>query len=311
MWAMWGLLGVGFLLNVGAYLHARSMLTFRSASVDDEANLRAGWRRTLRIVLFGIRVPTPIPDQTPADHELSYQIRVIPRDGGGALEAWWISPESPRGVALMYHGYKACKAALLPEAAQFVRMGYACLLVDFKGAVGKAHLSTTIGFREAEDVVLSLHHVRSRQPSLPIVLYGRSMGAAAVLRAVSRFRLEPDFLILESVFDRLLSTVRVRFRLLGLPPFPGAQLLTFWGGVQMGYWGFGHNPEDYARDVTRPTLMLHGADDPKAPSEQGRAVFDNLAGPKTFNLFPGVGHESCFTRRPDQWREAVGHFLGV
>lgn len=309
-WILAGAVCAAVLLNIGAYLHARSMLTFRVGPQDDEAQISAGWRRTLHILLFGIRIPIPIPDRTPADYGLPFRVREIPRNGGGRLQAWWVAPDAPRGVVILYHGYKACKSALVPEAAELFRMGYACLLVDFQWTGGRSHLHTTIGYHEAEDVVLSFNHARAEFPDIPLIIYGRSMGGAAVLRAVARFHLDPDRIILESVFDRMLSSVGRRFRLMGLPSFPGAHLLTFWGGVQMGYWGFGHNPAGYAEAVTHPTLVMHGALDLKAPPAQGRTIHEHLAGDKHFELFEDAGHESCLARHPEQWRRVVARFLG-
>ena len=39
--------------------------------------------------------------------------------------------------------------------------------------------------------------------------------------------------VVESVFDRLLSTAENRFHSMGIPAFPMARLLIFWGG---GAW---------------------------------------------------------------------------
>ena len=42
-----------------------------------------------------------------------------------------------------------------------------------------------------------------------------------------------------------------RFHSMKIPSFPMAVLLDFWGGVQNGFWAFGHNPTAYARSVGR------------------------------------------------------------
>ena len=59
------------------------------------------------------------------------------------------------------------------------------------------------------------------------------MGAASVLRSVHSCGVQPDAIIAESVFDRMLTTVRHRFELMGVPSFPCAELLVFWGGRQL------------------------------------------------------------------------------
>ena len=75
-----------------------------------------------------------------------------------------------------------------------------------------------------------------------LVLFGKSMGAAAILRAVGVPRVKADRLVLENPFDRLVTTAGHRFGAMGLPAFPAANLLVFWGGVQLGLDGLAHAP---------------------------------------------------------------------
>jgi uncharacterized protein len=135
------------------------------------------------------------------------------------------------------------------------------------------------------------------------------MGAAAILRAIAVDGIKPNSIVMEGVFDSLLSAVRNRFHSMGVPSFPAAELLVFWGGVQFGYNGFGHNPADYAATVRCPVLMLHGANDARATFEQARVVYDRLAGKKSFECFPGVEHTSCFAADPVRWESVVSRFL--
>jgi hypothetical protein len=135
------------------------------------------------------------------------------------------------------------------------------------------------------------------------------MGGAAVLRSIAALDVCVDGIILESVFDRMLKTVRNRFGLMGLPSFPSAELLVFWGGVQTGFSGFEHNPGEYARSCDCAALVFHGTEDGNAKPEDGRAVFDNLRGTKEMVLFSGAGHESLYAADRLQWTRVVGQFL--
>jgi alpha-beta hydrolase superfamily lysophospholipase len=143
----------------------------------------------------------------------------------------------------------------------------------------------------------------------PLILYGRSMGGAAALRAVADLGVGPDAVIVESVFGQLLTAVRNRFALMGVPSFPGAELLVFWGGVQIGSSGFGHNPEEYARGCSCPTLVLHGANDRHATPEEATAIYENLGGAGELKIFSKAGHTSLCLAEPDHWREVVASFL--
>jgi uncharacterized protein len=64
------------------------------------------------------------------------------------------------------------------------------------------------------------------------------MGAVAVVRAVAVAPVNPSAVIVEGLYDRILSAIRNRFGSMGLPSFPSAELLAFWGGVQMGFPAF-------------------------------------------------------------------------
>ncbi len=215
----------------------------------------------------------------------------------------------PHGIVLMFPGYAESKESLLAPAAALYEMGYDTLLVDFRGAGGSSGQDTMLGVREGNDVALAVDYARHNWPGRPIVLYGVSMGAAAVLRAVASEDVQPAALILESPFDSLLDTVGNRFHSMGLPAFPAAELLIFWGGVQQGYNGFAHNPADYARSVKCPVLLMHGERDPRVTTEQARAIYDHLGGPKQFVSFPGAGHEALIAVAPGVWKESVDGFL--
>ena len=70
-----------------------------------------------------------------------------------------------------------------------------------------------------------------RWPEQPLLGYGISMGATSLMRAVALYALKPRALILEGPFDRLVTTVRHRFDAVGVPSFPAADMLVFWGSV--------------------------------------------------------------------------------
>ena len=183
------------------------------------------------------------------------------------------------------------------------------MLLNYRGSGDSSESYTTVGFDEAEDVAAAVRYARANLPHQEIVLYGQSMGAAAILRAVHSCGVRPDAIIVEAVFDKMLNTVRHRFEAMGVPSFPGAELLLFWGGQQAGFNAFGHNPVEYARSVTCPILFLHGIADPRARIEEARRVFAVVPAPKRFKEFPAVGHEAPVVRFPGEWNQTVGRFL--
>ena len=188
-------------------------------------------------------------------------------------------------------------------------MGAAAFLVDYRGAGGSSGDDTTLGVREGSDVARAVAYAAAHWPGPPPILYGVSMGAAAILSAVSAEGVRPTAVILESPFDRLVGTVRNRFRAMGLPPSPGAEMVVFWGSLELGFNGFTHNPVDYAAAVTCPALVLHGGRDTRATPDEVAAVFAALRGPKRIAAYPDAGHELLLGDAPDLVRGAVVLFL--
>jgi alpha-beta hydrolase superfamily lysophospholipase len=308
-------LTIFLLLNLLAFRHAWTMTHYatgarRTRKIEHwrERSRSLSLFEKVRLAVNGVAVERPAEEARPDELDLPYEVHVY-RGGDGRLAAWHVPHEHAAGLVVLFHGYAAGKSRLLPEAQAFHDLGYACFLVDFRGSGGSDGDRTSIGYHEADDVMRSVAYVRECWPGESLILFGHSMGAAAVLRALSRHALEADAAVLECPFDRLLSTVEARFATTGLPSFPAAQLLVFWGALQHGYNGFDHNPVEYARHVTCPALLLHGRCDPRVSCRQIESIYSNLAGEKRLHVFDGAGHESYAACRPEEWKTCVGRFL--
>jgi alpha-beta hydrolase superfamily lysophospholipase len=238
-----------------------------------------------------------------------YETHKISINESESLEAWYLSRAGGLGIVLLFPGYAESKESLLAAAVALHEADYDTLLIDFRGVGGSTGSDTALGVREAKDVAYSVAYAKRTWPNRPIGLYGVSMGAAAVLRAIAAEGVQPGAVILESPFDSLLGTVGNRFNAMGLPSSPGAELLVFWGSVQQGFNAFTHNPSEYARSVECPVLLLHGELDPRITVEQNALIFKQLAGQKQLASFPGAGHESLIVDAPQAWEEQVVPFL--
>jgi pimeloyl-ACP methyl ester carboxylesterase len=302
-----GIVSAFAILNILAYRHARAMVTFRASGEKTPQPEALSSKDKLSLLLSGVVVTRPENDATPADVDLEFSTHYL-NANDVRLEAWFMPHSNPRAVAVLFHGYAASKAQRLPEARELHDMGCSVVLVDFRGSGGSDLSSTSVGYHEADEVMAAVDFARSHSNQKPVIVFGLSMGGAAILRAASKLGLKADLIIIEGVFDNMLSTVKNRFASMGLPSFPAALFLTFWGGVQQRFSAFGHNPADYACDVDQPTLMLHGEHDPRATLAQADSIYRNLAGPKHLEQFDG-GHESCLSVAPEQWRQTVGSFL--
>jgi transposase len=92
----------------------------------------------------------------------------------------------------MFPGKSSSKASqLLAPAKAFNRLNYDTLLVDFRGVGGSSGSTNTLGIRKAKDVALALSYAQSSKLKRPFILYGISMGSAAVLRAIAIKKVNP------------------------------------------------------------------------------------------------------------------------
>ncbi|MFL5245460.1 MAG: alpha/beta hydrolase [Gemmataceae bacterium] len=300
------------LINALAYMHARAMTHFQASAFRTAKPESLTILQKVGVLLTGVDNPRPENRSTPDSLGLPFAVHQVKSDNGVTLEAWHVPRERAKALILMFHGYAGCKANLLGEAGALHELGYAVLLVDFRGCGGSSGSETSLGLAEAQDVRQVWDYARLTWRNQPVILYGQSMGSAAILRALSLHEeVQPAASVLECPFDKLRSTVGNRFTAMGLPAFPGADLLLFWGSVQMGFNGYRHNPVEYAKAVRSPVLLLHGRKDMRVLPEQAEAIFENLAGDKIYKVFEAAGHESFITACPAEWKQTISAFLAL
>ncbi len=297
------------LFNILAYRQAYSMMHFTRGGYRTGEPAELSFGAKIEVLFNGVNIPRPHTKLQPTSLSPDCKVLTIPETNGITLGAWYnpAPPENP--LIILFHGYMAEKAGTLPEARIFSESGCSVLMVDFRGSGESSESYTTIGYQEAEDVAAAVTYAREHLKFSKLILYGQSMGASAILRAVDKYDVHPDGIIIESVFDRMLTTVQHRFEAMHVPSFPGAQLLIFWGGHQSGFDGFSHNPVDYAAGIRCPALFLHGAADPKARIGEAKQVYEGVPGFKQFHEFEGGGHASGAGRFAVEWKQAVLKFF--
>lgn len=301
---------LGFVaLNVLAYIHAFRMTHFVSGASHPGKPESLSFGQKVKVLFLGIEVPRPESSQTPATFDLPFESLTIPGREGSRLATWLIPHPEFKGLIVLFHGYAACKSHVLHEAKAFHDLGYTTMLVDFRGSGDSTGDGTTVGVFEADDVGDVFAYVCERYQKKPI-LFGQSMGAVAVLRAIAVHGIDPEAIILECPFNRMLATVQNRFAAMGVPSFPCAQLLVFWGGVQNDFNGFRHNPVDYAKDVRCPTLLMIGDRDPRVKVSDVCEVGGRIGERCELKIFEGIGHESYRQAQPETWTKSVSGFLG-
>jgi pimeloyl-ACP methyl ester carboxylesterase len=261
------------------------------------------------LMLDGLRVSKKANQSTPADEGLAYRTFRIPGRKREVLEVWHIPRSDSRGTVILFHGYGDPKDVLIPEAKEFHRWGFETFLVEFPASGGSTGLFTTIGFQEAADVAAAVRRINGMRTPGKLVLFGKSMGAVAIVRSIAHFQVKADGIILECPFDSFDSAVTNRFRIMGIPAWPLGHLITFWSEQVMGVPPEGFNVRRYARRVRVPALHIFGLEDQRATANQSMRLFRALAGEKYKIRFPESGHTRFLEDNPRRWRAGVQAFL--
>jgi uncharacterized protein len=296
-------LAILFLIaNIIAFMHAYKFTHFTSSSVERTSN-HLSLAEKLKTVFTGVNNPRPVNKKQP-----NHPFETVKIKSNKELECWLIKTDSAQGTIILFHGYGGEKSSMLDKAAQFLNLGYNTMLVDFMGSGGSEGNTTTIGFKEAQEVKDCYDYlIRNHFPN--VSLFGTSMGSVAIMKAIKDYDLKPKSIIIECPFGSMYKTVCKRFQMQGIPSFPMAGLLVFWGGIENNFWAFSHNSEEYAKSIDCPTLLLYGEKDQKVSREEISTIFQNLNGRKTLVTYPLAGHENYLLLYKEKWTNDVKNFL--
>lgn len=292
------------LLNVIAAFHAWQFTHFSKKDIvrtkdPDELSV---YEKSKTLVI-GVSNPKPQHTAHPSRQYDTVQIQ-----SNVMLEAWHISVDSSKGTVALFHGFSGNKSLMLQKSNEFNILGYNTLLVDLMGSGGSEGYQTTIGYREGDNVK-DCYSWLVAQGESNIHLYGTSMGAVAIMKALHSYDVNPNSVMLEYPFGSMYKTVSARFKMMNVPSFPMAGLLVFWGGIFNGFWAFNHNPVDYAKAIKCPALLMCGAQDPKVSRKEIDEIYENLKGKKQLSIFKEAGHDNLMSYDVERWRRDVLGFL--
>ena len=295
------------LLNVIVAFHAYKFTHFYNNGevVIKKNEEKNGWDKTKEI-LFGINA---VKQQNSNASDSTYKSIILATKDSIKLEGWYIPADSAKGTICMFHGHGGKKSGNNDEAAVFHKLGYNTFQTDFRAHGNSGGNTCTIGYDESEDVKLAYDYVKAKGEK-NIVLWGISMGASTITKAVKDYQLEPQKVILEMPFGTIKDAVKGRLKIMGLPAEPIATLLTFWGGTEHGFWAFGMKPQEYAASIKCPVLLQWGRNDPRVSKSEEDILFNNISTTnKKFVIYETAGHESLCKKEPAKWEAEIAAFL--
>ena len=311
-WVLWVLLAQFILFNISAALYAYKLShfyddpSFRKTTANENIFSKT-WR-----LFSGPRLPKSVITEFP---NFPYDTVTFKTEKGIFIDAWYGKTDSvSKGTVILFHGLTTNKERELPEADEFRYQGYNVLLIDFRAHGNSGGNTTTIGVREAEEVKLAYDYV-SQSGEKKIILWGSSMGAVTIAKALADYDIKPAGVILEMPFASLQSHLRARARMIGFDGFPEKPFgffVTCWMGIERGFNGFKHKTTSYAKKINCPVLLQCGALDMYVLKSETDKVYKAIASPnKKLVTYDRANHESFVQNDPLKWRIEVGRFLAA
>src|SRR5258706_1292338 len=306
-WILWVLLIQFVLINISAAFYAYRLTHFYT-----DPSLRVYkpapniFAKTWRL-FTGPKQPRSVINETPA---FPFDTIKLITTNGILIDAWYSKADSfSKGTVIFFHGITANKCQMLHEAYEFRYWHYNVMLVDFRGHGNSSGNKTTIGMKEPEEVKLAYDYVINTSDK-NIFLYGYSLGAVVVTKAMAEYQLPVSGIILDMPFLSFQTYMKGKARLIGFPPQPFAFLTTFWSGIENGFNGFGHSPTNYVKKINCPVLMQWGDLDYFVLKDETAKIYAAIASrDKKLVIYPNASHQSFLGKDPLKWRIEVGEFL--
>lgn len=250
---------------------------------------------------------------------------LVDSSGGVRVRAFRIEPrrEPPRAIAVLVHGLFRSAMEPEPVAAMFRRLGCEVWLLEQRDHGGSGRAPFTAGLRESDDVVAVAAAARAvaGHERLPVVLFGVSLGTAAVALAAPRVPglaglvLDAPLADLRAAAHRMLAFERSGDRRSFFHLWEPWQMLTL---EAMQWWS------DFDVDDVRPAAVLQGmpvdlpvlviaaGEDDRMPPAIVRQLYDGLPMPegvKQFWLQPAATHGKVWEVAPAEYERRLAELL--
>lgn len=262
-----------------------------------------------------LRLLTPrrtVAQRHPRDYGLQVEDVRIPGPRG-QLAAWYI-PARNGCTLICCHGIHDNRGQWVEQIARLHRRsGYGALLFDFVGHGESEGNLVTYGVREAHDVEAIVAYLRERGDvdMRQLGIMGYSLGAISATLAAARLP-ELRCMVIESGFADVARDLSLLFkRYTGLPSFPFANLVVFWGQRIARVRLSEIRPVRVIGNISPRAVFIIGDMGDELANEpyDSDHLYAAANEPKRLWQVPDAGHVRAYDLIPDEWIERVGSFL--
>jgi len=270
------------------------------------SSMAVGWKMTHR---RDSQRPEPVPTVTWAQLQ---PVRLTAVDGV-TLGAWYGPGRADAPGVILLHGNGGTRREMLDVAELVAKRGAAVLLLTLRAHGDSDGAHNDIGWSARHDVIAAVAWLETTRPGRPIVIHGRSLGAAAATYAAGELGERVHGYILECPYQDLRHALRNRLAL-SLPallaPIAYGVLTTlaplFLPDLDL------LSPQRAVAQVPAsvPVLILAGELDRRAPPEEARALWREVATHGRLVVVPGADHPWLRAADEALYEAELTRFLG-
>jgi pimeloyl-ACP methyl ester carboxylesterase len=209
----------------------------------------------------------------PADHQFNLDVpfeeRTILVDGA-KLSGIRLTQEDPLGLIFFLHGNAGNIESWTSGADYYQRVNYDMFMFDYRG-YGKSTGTVSSEAQLHSDVRKAWDSVASLYDGKPIIIYGRSLGAAMAAELATH--VDAEKVILVSPFTSMEAMAKAQYPLLpvALIKYP---LRT----------------SEIIGEIKAPIILVHGDRDALIPIAHSEALLKLVNGDSKFLVIEGAGH---------------------
>jgi len=224
---------------------------------------------------------------------------LIPVENSISISYTFYSQEKKYPNVLFFHGNGEIASDYEDIGSIYNRIGLNLFVADYRG-YGRSNGSPTLinMIKDAHSIFRGFKQTLKDQGfSGSLFIMGRSLGSASALEIASNYQDQLKGLIIESGFANV-------FNLLKHLGFPLKSL-----GVELPRTPYSLK---LLRNISLPTLVIHGEFDQIIPVEEGKSLFETIgAEDKRLIIIPGVDHNTIMSGGMQPYLQALGGFVST
>jgi uncharacterized protein len=253
----------------------------------------------------------PFPEPGPTVDLGQFESLRLKTQDGHELGAWLVAGEEEAPSILLLHGNGGSRSGISSRGLIWASNGFPVLMVSLRAHGDSSGDFNDIGYGARNDVIAAVDFLERRRPGRPILIHGKSMGAAAAIFAAGDLGHRIAGYIFESPYQDLRIAVRNRTRNALPTPldwiaYRGLLLVAPWVLPDFDKIAPVKAIEAMPADV--PVLILAGGEDPVARPEEARAVFERVRSHGQLVVFDRGGHMNFLDVEPERYKRLLLDF---